>query len=77
MRVSCINWSFELMQINIQILLRSFDFTKWRCLSNISPKTEHPKHSDLNDQNLFQFTMPGVSKNLDDQTEVHSGKLER
>ena len=37
---------------------------------------------DLNDQNLFHSTidappgMPGVSKNLDNQTEVHSGKLE-
>ena len=40
-------------------------------------------HSDLNDQNLFHSTIdmsprvPGVSKNPDDQTEVHSGKLER
>ena len=39
-------------------------------------------HSDLNDQNLFHSTIdappvvPGVSKNPDDQTEVHSGKLE-
>ena len=39
-------------------------------------------HSDLNDQNLFHSTIdvppgvPGVSKNLDDQTEVHSGELE-
>ena len=42
-----------------------------------------PKHSDLNDQNLFHSTIdappgvPGVSKNLGDQTEVHSGELER
>ena len=40
-------------------------------------------HSDLNDQNLFLSTIdtpsgvPGVSKNPDDQTEVHSGELER
>ena len=40
-------------------------------------------HSDLNDQNLFHSTIdppplgvPGVSKNLDDQTEVHSSELE-
>ena len=39
-------------------------------------------HSDLNDQNSFHSTIdtppgvPGVSKNLDNQTEVHSGKLE-
>ena len=39
-------------------------------------------HSDLNDQNLFHSTIdappgvPGVSKNPDDQTEVHSGELE-
>ena len=42
-----------------------------------------PAHSDLNDQNLFHSTIdappgvPGVSKNLGDQTEVHSGELER
>ena len=42
-----------------------------------------PKHSDLNDQNLFHSTIdapsgvPGVSKNLNNQTEVHSDKLER
>ena len=35
-----------------------------------------PKHSDLNDQNLFHSTfdapsgVPGVSKNLNNQTEV-------
>ena len=40
-------------------------------------------HSDLNDQNLFHSTIdappgvPGVSKNPDDQTEVHSVELER
>ena len=40
-------------------------------------------HSDLNDQNLFYSIIdvppgvPGVSKNPDDQTEVHSGELER
>ena len=40
-------------------------------------------HSDLNDQNLFHSTIdappgvPGVSKNLDDQTEVYSGELKR
>ena len=40
-------------------------------------------HSNLNDQNLFHSTIdappvvPGVSKNPDDQTEVHSGELER
>ena len=40
-------------------------------------------HSDLNDQNLFHSTIdtppgvPGVSKNPHDQTEVHSGELER
>ena len=37
------------------------------------------KHSDLDDQNLFHSTIyvpPGVPKNLDDQTEVHSGELE-
>ena len=40
-------------------------------------------HSDLNDQNLFHSTIdappgvPGVSKNLDDQTKVQSGELER
>ena len=39
-------------------------------------------HSDLNDQNLFHCTIdtppgvPGVSKNLDDQTKVYSGQLE-
>ena len=32
MRVSCINWSFELMQINISILLRSCCSSKWKCL---------------------------------------------
>ena len=42
-----------------------------------------PKHSDLNDQNLFHSTIdappgvPGVSKNPDAQTEVHSGEFER
>ena len=42
-----------------------------------------PMHSDLNDQNLFHSTIdvlpgvPGVSKNPDDHTEVHSGELER
>ena len=38
-----------------------------------------PIHSDLNDQNLFHSTIdapPGVSKNPNDQTEVHSGELE-
>ena len=40
-------------------------------------------HSDLNDQNSFHSTIdaplgvPGVPKNPDDQTEVHSGELER
>ena len=40
-------------------------------------------HSDLNDQNMFHSTIDtlpgvlGVSKNSDDQTEVHSGELER
>ena len=40
-------------------------------------------HSDLNDQNSFHSTIDvlpgvsGVSKNSDDQTEVHAGKLER
>ena len=42
---------------------------------------EHARvlHSDLNDQNLFHSTidLPGVLKNLNDQTEVHSGDLER
>jgi hypothetical protein len=47
---------------------------------------EFPAHSSLNDQNLFHSTIdapsgvPGVSrvsKNSNDQTEVHSGKLER
>ena len=39
-------------------------------------------HSDLNDQNSFHSTIdthpgvPGVPKNPDDQTEVHSGELE-
>ena len=39
-------------------------------------------HSDLNDQNLFHSTIdatpgvPGVSKNLNDQTEVPSDELE-
>ena len=46
-------------------------------------RTDPCCHSDLNDQNLFHSTIdvppgvPGVSKNPDDQTEVHSGKLER
>ena len=34
-------------------------------------------HSDLNDQNLFHSTIdvpPGVSKYLNDQTEVHSAE---
>ena len=31
MLVSCINWSSELMQINISILLRSCCFSKWKC----------------------------------------------
>ena len=41
------------------------------------------RHSDLNDQILFHSTIdalpgvPGVSKNRDDQTGVHSGELER
>ena len=40
-------------------------------------------HSDINDQNSFHSTIdvppvvPGVSKNPNDQTEVHSGELER
>ena len=40
-------------------------------------------HSDLNDQNLFHSAIdtppgvPGVSKYPDNQTEVHSGELER
>ena len=40
-------------------------------------------HSDLNVQNMFHSTIdalpgvPGVSKNPDNQTEVHSGELER
>ena len=40
-------------------------------------------HSDLNDQNLLNSTIdappgvPGVSKNPDNQTEVHFGELER
>ena len=39
-------------------------------------------HSDLNDQNSFHSTIdaplgvPGVPKNPDDQTEVHSCELE-
>ena len=35
-------------------------------------------HSDLNDQNLFHSTIdtpPGVSKNLEDQTEDNFGEL--
>ena len=46
-------------------------------------KNALPSHSDLNDQNLFHSTIdappgvPGVSKNPDNQTEVHSGELER
>ena len=37
-------------------------------------------HSDLNVQNSFHSTIdvpPGVSKNLDEQTDVHFGELER
>ena len=37
-------------------------------------------HCDLNDQNLLHSTIgapPGVSKNPEDQIEVHSGELER
>ena len=37
-------------------------------------------HSDLNDQNSFHSTidaLPGVSKNLEDQTEDNFGELER
>ena len=40
-------------------------------------------HSDLNDQNLFHSTidtapgMPGVLKNEDNHTEVHTGESER
>ena len=40
-------------------------------------------NSDLNDQNIFHSTIDvalgvsGVSKNPNDQTEVHSGELER
>ena len=65
MRVSCINWSFELMQINIQILLRSFDnsLNEDVCPTFLQKLNISPKHSDLNDQNLFQFTIdapPGV-----------------
>ena len=39
-------------------------------------------HSDLNDQNLFHFTIdaapgvPGVSKNPKHQSEVYPGELE-
>ena len=39
-------------------------------------------HSGINDQNSFHSTIdvppgvPGVSKNPNDQTEVHSGELE-
>ena len=42
----------------------------------------HLIHSDLNDQNLFHSTIDapqgvaGMSKNLDDQTEVYSGELD-
>ena len=52
---------------NLQIL---WDSMCWRVIY----------HSDLNDQNLFHSTIdepPGVSKNPDLQTEVHSGELER
>ena len=41
---------------------------------------KYPLHSDLNDKNLFHSNIeaplgvPGVSKNPDNQTEVHSGE---
>ena len=44
---------------------------------------KHKNHSNLSDQNLFHSSIdvppavPGVSKNLDDQTEVYSGELVR
>jgi hypothetical protein len=46
-------------------------------------KTGFSLHSVLNGQYLFHSTIdappgvPWVSKNLNDQTEVHSGELER
>ena len=49
---------------------------------NIVLPIQNIQHSDLNDQNSFHSTIdappgvPGVSKNLDNQTEVHFGKLE-
>ena len=48
----------------------------------LEKKVMWQKHSDLNDQYLFHSTIdvppgvPGVSKNPDNQIEVHSGKLE-
>ena len=54
----------------------------WQDLSIIDHLSTHP-HSNLNDQNLFHSTIDaspgvtGVSKNLNDKTEVHSGELER
>ena len=52
-------------------------------LTDKAPSDLQPHyHSDLDDQNLFHSTIDvppgvsGVSKNQDDQTEVHSGELE-
>ena len=46
------------MQINIQILLRSFDnsLNEDVCPTFLQKLNISPKQSDLNDQNLFQFT---------------------
>ena len=68
-----------------------FPICKWKkfrlfqllTVFDISLKKVWLGHSDLNDQNLFHSTIdkppgvPGVSKNPEDQTEVHSGELER
>ncbi len=62
-----------------------FKFQSPKCIlwdRNETETKQKPDHSDLNDQNLFHSTIdappgvPGVSKNPDDQTEVHSGELE-
>ena len=53
-----------------------------KCVSVFLHQTIVPSHSNSNDQNSFHSTIdtppgvPGVSKNPDDQTEVHPGELE-
>ena len=55
---------------------------EWNLIRDYKYLGAPTSHNDLNDQNLFHSIidtppgMPGVSKNQDDQTEVHSGELD-